>query len=514
MHYKLLFDTYLLKKCNKKTDTETFIRHNYFNVDTYNIAREYFRFFGRYKKGTISNLAQYKLKEFATPKSITILKEKYKTIFKYLEDAINEADSLEDLFKIIIGKHIKHLEILQKEVEKYKVEDLEALLKIDKTQEKSHTDKLLSTHYLNSFALGDEIIQVKNICKEQWNTFKVEKEKLAKKQNREFRYTEYAFIRNWLQGKDQVKTNIDYIYKHILPQTDTIQKNKKVPNQVSRQLLKLKTEELILWNIAKSYWEKANGSAYDLEKLGEQQGETSSYQLYTSFNKVYKQKLDYKITIFTKFWSDKNKSKFKVLLKKHPNITKEKFDIKIKVPAKRYDNLFLKVETQLISEYVLWNHYEHYNPKEKCIVLPKEHPYIKTDGKIRMYNLQEFDELIKVIYKDLKKSLNNIGDLLRAEKRIVENRLEIKDALIDKYKGKEKITSFYLGFNKTLLNEFLKESNQNNLDNIRDYMISFRNNALHYQLQDPERKKAVQKLLEKINKDKQLNIDECDTKEN
>jgi len=315
-------------------------------------------------------------------------------------------------------------------------------------------------------------------------------------------------MREWLKNEDDVTTSSDYILKHIMPEIkyEGLNDGRTIPNAVLRILMKFKTEELILWQIAKFYWKKANkGAEYNFDSYLKN-SESRSYQVFSTFNKVYKQDLDYIIRIETDFWNKEgNKLKFNKVAENNPQITDNPIEIKLKIPAKRYDNQFLGVETGLITEYCLWNHCQN-----NSISLPVSYQYTNKNNKTTILNLQVYDDLIKIIHIELKKSLEYIGSLLVAEKKVVDNdSFHTIRYLKEKYANKV-IPDFYLtlsdkdmtnDYNKAIFDRFMAYVNNTGVTHtdIREYLVCFRNFALHYQLQDPIRSKEIEQLLEKIN---------------
>ncbi|NPA44551.1 MAG: hypothetical protein GXO49_03355, partial [Chlorobi bacterium] len=265
LHYKLLYDVYINQIDLEGYNTsEDYIRHKFFNMNTYGIARQYFRYFGRYENNTIDKVEQ-KAKEFVSKTAVEQLKEDYKHLFDYIVHGIKYSKSLEDIFQWVADRQIRDL---KENIHSFDQHDLSHWMKVFKINDIStpeHVDKLLDNFYVRSFALPADIISLKKIFKKEWQQFKTKKE--AELQERKktasnlkdksytFNYTDYAFIRDYLSNIDSPNTNIDYIFKVILD-------NKKQKPTVYRHLLKLKTEELVMWNIAKTYWKKAGGGDY------------------------------------------------------------------------------------------------------------------------------------------------------------------------------------------------------------------------------------------------------------
>lgn len=429
----------------------------------------------------------------------------YKHCFDYIKVDIDKSKSLEELFNSVITRFINILKELQSNYSA--ITNINKILKIDDAIIISEVNRDLKTNFLDHLALGHNVISIKSLLNNEWNDFENNRASKLKKGNN---FSDFSFIRKTLEATDNgnLKTNIDYIFQIILPQTDEVKNNNnKIKPSVFNKLLKMKTEELILWNIAKSYRSNTN--------IAKTKDTETTFQQYTTFNKAYKMDLEYTITIDKDtFWLKKypyNQSRFKTVITKNPEILNKTLEVKIKVPAKRYDNKFLKVESELIKEYLLWNHcqnneiiipetYEYYLLNNKMEV-----DYRKTSKNPRIYNLQKFDDLMKVIHRDLKMSLPYIGTILRAEKKLLQlnNNISIEDLLKKKYPN-ENIKDFFLPF-RNIKNVFkdegtkIKDIKPEQLKNISEYLAQFRANALHYQLQDPERKQDIIKLLKFIN---------------
>jgi hypothetical protein len=503
MHFCLVHDVYK-NKDDKATNqsAEDFIRHNYFNMTTYNIAREYFRYFGRYKNQSFIK----EIQEYALP-VIEKLKKEHKACFKYINNEIRKSNSLEELFKAVITSYIKKLKEIEDNFNEYTIFQLATILKITQKSNTANVNAILSTHYARSFAISPDIISIKKESAVLWETFKKEKEKTLN--GKPFYCSEYAFVRNHLQSLDAVTTNIDFLYKHIIDYNEVGKLENINRTTLSKELLQLKTEELILWNIAKTYWLKANGEAYNFTDE-EKNTKNANYQEFCTFNKVYNKELNYTITIDDKFWIHKNgmpdnKVRFNTIYK----LELDNISFNIKVPARKYDNKFLSVETKLIKEFCLWN---CFNTDTNKVELNKAYKYTNKNNVTSIHNLTEYEGLMSVIYKQLKTSVSDIGLVLSTEKKIVDKNItKYLTILEDKYKNNNSIADFYLTFSNTaknfededaLFKDFISKINDAFLDNkktIEEYLVSFRNFALHYQLQNPDNKKIIVKFLETIN---------------
>jgi len=342
------------------------------------------------------------------------------------------------------------------------------------------------------------------LMKEDWERFLAEKRQKNGQSDKSFdHYSEYSFIRARLAAKDNPATNIDFLLKHIMTRMPKDKRKKRKIAKVFNLLLKMKTEELVLWNIAKDYWHKAAGSKYQLEQLKTERN-SSNFQDFCSFNKVYKQDLDYKFVIDGDFWTEKHKKKFDTAYKCLQQGAKT-IEFSIKVPARRYDNKFIMYETSLIKEYMIWYHFD-----ERKQRINQHTEYKHRDGNIkRTFDLTQYDDIMKLVNKELIQSIKYIGKLLRAEKKIVDSNQSKYLGLLDtKYANQDVIKTFYLAVtdkncmpeDKQLFEAFLMEA-KGDKALIEDYLVLFRNYALHYQLQDPKKVGAVLRFLEAINKD-------------
>jgi len=495
IHFKLMYDVYINRIDTGSEDIEDFIRHKSFNMEDYNTAREYFRFFGRYENDTIHNLDKSK-QEYVLPAVIKKMKQENRNLFAYIKEDIDASVSLENLFENVIDKQIKLLSNINKSFDKYKLDDLIRLFKIDKISNKNNVNSLLKTQYVRSFALSDDIISLKDHFIDEWQAFVNKKNDILKSKGKEgnFNYSEFAFARDYLWEIDKPDTNIDFILKKIIPQT-----GKKLTPTIFKQLLKIKTQELMLWRIAKNYWFKANKKEYLLDTIVSNHNK-DAFQEFCFFNKVYNQTLDYPIVIGDRFWNEKNKIKFKKVYDILPDDNKT-LSFTIKIPARKYDAKFLMVERKLIKEYVLWHHLDEVIKSNK---LPESFDH--NDFK-QTFNLNNYEDLMKMINKELIQSITDIYQILRAEKKIIDNNKdEYLELLGKKYKDINPITDFYISIknidgtvDKYLFDSFVNRANNDEKETAKEYLTLFRNYALHYQLQDPERKKIVLNFLKKIN---------------
>lgn len=512
LQFMLLHKTYLKPEYSKLeniendalyTKIEHEIRHASFNIHTYNLAREYFRFFGRYQNNdTSTDLTPLNLK------MVEKLKEEYKPLFEFIDIAKN--NSLEELFVDTISKYIAKLNDIKKNTKNYTQTQLIQIFKLDRTPNAENINKLIDEkHFIKSLALHPDILKFEYLCKKDFLSFKEMKEKELAKKGRKFFFTDYSFMRYILaktdtktidgKSKSLINTNVDFIIQQIAPKVYT---NAKIPASVMRQLLKLKTEELILWNIAKHYWRKANkDAAYDISKLKTTE-KANAFKQFTSFNKAYKQDLDYVIEIKPKFWlanNNKKQTKFQDLIKAKPEVLNNTIKIKLQIPAKKYDNKFIAYESSLITEFCLWRFDDFGMNNEFEIQLPSEY---KMDGMV--YDLTDYEHLLKVIYKELKMSTNFIAKILVAEKKLLENNKEAYSAYLKtKYKDKTSIQDFYIGFGEKIIDDLLKEKvlKDNTDETLFKYIQSFRNYAMHYQLQDPKRVAKIEAFITKYTKE-------------
>ena len=98
---------------------------------------------------------------------------------------------------------------------------------------------------------------------------------------------------------------------------------------------------------------------------------------------------------------------------------------------------------------------------------------------------------MKCIHKELKTSLDHCYLILNSEKKVF-TKEKIQQNLKKKYTAQSTIKDFFLGYDYYLQARFSKNPTDN------EYMRLFRNFAMHYHLQDPKRKKEIEKKLLKI----------------
>jgi|GEM_PF-4769696 len=524
MHCMLLEDVYINDStgCDEDEKKINFVRHKAFSVEDYDIARQYFRFFGRYKRNTLASLDE----EYVQPSVVKKLMKNYDTLFSYINDSIDSSSSLEELFNAIIHKQIAYYQKYLDNLDKYDDKVFHYLFKVDAKRDEEAVNESLNKMFSKSIDVSPEVISVKNYLENSDDdTDSIEFDNLTnlkklsstadgnkstfdiKKVKNNF--LDYRYIRKKLEGP---KTNSDYIIQYILPQICDSESYRK--NYVFKFLLKNKTQELVLWNIAKYYRRKSQ----NLEKVTEQndkhqihetidENRDVPYQDFCTFNRAYRQDIQYQFVIDEKFLKANRKKQFldNVCLEEGETL---KFNINI--PARRYDNKFIMYETTLIKEYMLFNHYKDGAIKQKT-------NYQNEKGPKGNYDLTQYDDIMHLIHYELEKSIGFISEVLKAEKKVIEsNRTDYKNLIKEKYESEQIIKDFYISLtdkfedrnqnvihDRMLYEKFLERGNRvckgKTFETFKKYLVFFRNFALHYQLQDPEKSKVVNEVLNKLN---------------
>lgn len=475
VHFSFLCETYaspLIK------DTETFIRHTAFTIDDYNIAREYFRFFGRYEgRNIVEGTGAYNYSE------VTAFKKKYSVYLSCIEDQISVSNSLETLYEGVSARWLSELE---------HPGDLTVLAKVFKVSEgesKEETNTALKVRNIKNLSVPDEFIQLKELCKEEWQNLLADGRKVS----------EFALIRRMLAGNTGFNTNADYIYKKVLPYC--FSEGSSVPVVVNQKLLQMKTEELLMVAMAKHYWKAASGVELNMGSL-QNNTDSSDYFSFTPYNKLYKTMVSYPVKINLDEEVTNERIEKYASIKRDPILDKifRKEEIVIKVPTNRLDNKFLNAERVLIEEYIAW--YEQDDIK-------------KGERKF------DYDEIELKIMRELGRSLSLIQLVLHAEKKLVseleKNGGQLKKEMLNKYGKSPKIKDFYLEFKnkyiygrlkEIILNDAKKQINKNaenkqeankEIESLQkllgNYLLLFRNFALHYKLQDPYLSEYIRKAL-------------------
>lgn len=364
------------------------IRHEALNDMEYLDTFEEIRFYGKYK-----DTDEFKKFFF----------EEKKIYFQPILKAIKQVDSLENLFNFAIEGYLNYLKnikdnIIEANIDKY--------YKVFKITGKSLRDKI--GEHAKMFAVNHciphELIRFGNI-----EDYKKWKEGVK---NKEW-ISDFSFIRCELEKRGGF-SNTDYLMKEIM---SVLLKKKMLPMKENgkikgnrlmyNNLVKSKTNELMLWEIAKCYWKKATGAEF------ERKFKTLDLNQTDKINTAYKKVNPY-YTLFQEEMEVKLQKNEKGKEKENPVYI-------IKVKAKKFDDEYQYYEQEHIIDYL-----ENYKP-------PKG-----LDGN------WHFEELNKNIKDELARYLDDIYLVMTAEKFIIQNNFDDYAALL---KAEEnKLPEYYMAF--------------------------------------------------------------------
>lgn len=505
IHHDFLNETYSNSLINSKTqeNIDAYIRHSAFSIDDYDVAREFLRFFGRYKNNTIvEGTGEY---EYSKVKSFL---STYQYYLSSIEQELIASGSLEELFLAVTSKWLKTLDDMKTRVEnnKYNEKAFIKTFKIRIGESSKETENALATRSVSNLCIPDELFQLKEHFESEWQETITKNPKVS----------EFALMRMSLAKSNPYNTNADYIYQKILPHC-SFEKG-KLPITINQILLRIKNEELLMMEMARYYWKQANGADLNISNLTLGDNSDDYYQ-FTPYNKLYKTVVEFPLKIDLKSLVTKDKiekyASFKLLNEfEYKLLAANIKNIKIRVPANRFDNKFISSETKLMGDYILW--YE----KDKLL-----------SGQV----VFDYDDLENGIMRQLGRSIYFIQLVLFAEQLLVKQKInDVKEAIKVKYnreyEAKDKIVDFYLDFKdklivkdlriiveealeKQCLKEEIKKYNKGHrLSNeekkyalkkaaqlkplASDYLLLFRNYSLHYKLQDETLAQYVRKALE------------------
>jgi hypothetical protein len=440
----------------KSLDT---MRHEALNDFEYMDTFEFLRYFGR----------DYQTDEFKK-----LFFEDKKLYFSPILKAIKQLDSLEGVFNFAITGFLHYLKETK---EKVTDENIKKYGKVFKVTGKSLTSNI--GHHSEMFAVNHcvppELIKLEGI----------EGYTIWKSQTKDKKWiSDFAFIRNVLESRGGF-SNTDYLMKEIMPlvkfpknERGTIKGNM----QMFMSLARNKTNELMLWEIAKHYWKLATGSEFSrsFKPLEKNSADIikNVYRLTNPYYTIYQEDLDIKIKV-----KDKNNNKNK--------------DFIIKIMPKKFDDEYQYYEQEHIVDYIE-NYIQEKGPDDSWYFKEPDKKkgndgrwYFKELNRKKEYDGHwHFEELNKKIKDELARYLDDIYLLMTVEKHIVQKDFD-KYASLLKEKD-SKLPPYYIKFNrddialnKVIFDE-LKQKNGFNADDLNKY----RNNVLHQQLQ-PKKEKYI-----------------------
>lgn len=440
IHFTYLVDAYT----TGKTDDE--IRHECLREDTYLQAFEFIRF---YRKNRTS-------KEFKEFFSIPY--------FNHIRPRFGNVEKLELLFENCLkGKggywdRLNEISITDDNRTIYA-----RIFKIHKYAESENIEKNMKPIFLKNVSLPPECVSIKNYSVNIGNI------KLSNFSNK----TEFSDIRHSLEQTDAMQgiTNIDYIIQNIYPlvlqdketEKEILKENGKKKRAIINNFLKVKTDELLLWNIAKHYWYQTYNEKYKIDRPETIKVKGLPYKK-NLFNVIFQKDLIIPIL------------NIKSVNKPKPIYTTQNKKCYLQISAKKFDDEYQYFESTYLNDYIKW-----YYSNDKTKVLNRE-----DNNRIVL----SYTKLNQNIKSRLVLHLDDIYLILQTEKSVLlRNRNTFKNNVVNRYynilnrqPGQNQILiGFYQKFDESIKPYFVPIINQNDFEELK----KVRNKALHYQLQNP-----------------------------
>ena len=447
------FNTLPKKEQEEKT---AHMRHEALSEKEYLEAMEYIRFYGK----------NYELQEFND-----FFFKKKSVYFSSLKSIMDKSKptSLEELYNAVYSQFQNFYRKIMDKLDDKNLGHFKETFKPHTASKKSDVQKHALMFATNQVVLH-ELIDLRELGKDttEYKKWKSDIDEKNKKFTEAFT-TDFSFMRYWLGDRNKIDTNSDFMLKVIMPEllnkkeTDTTPKlklkNEKIDGNRSlfNTLMKNKTDELMMWEVARYYWHKANGTAY----------ETPAMLLTRGVDKIadtpYKSKL-----FFYKVFGEE----MEVRLNEQ---------IKIKIRPRKFDDEF-----------------QYYDAQQELLHFIKAYKLTKEQKKDQLSVCLSYEEVNKEMKDVIAKYLDDAFMLLSIEKKIVNDNY---DKLTDLLHGKlEKDSNpYYYKFGK--IDEKLKKKNPAKYedDNIlaqlvyeainttgkgfsREDLLNYRNNSLHQQV--------------------------------
>lgn len=458
VHLKYTKEALVKYKALPKEEAAAKRRHEALNDFEYLAAFELIRFYGKEYAGE-----EFK-KMFKEDKAVY-----FKSISRYFEN--NSCVSLEELFKKVSQDYLAFF--AKYTVKEDTLELFSDLFKVKKTSLESNIIPTAKLFAVNQ-SIPHELISLVDLSKDT-DALKDWREKNKTQKDAENRLSDFSLIRFEL-SKEKPYTNADYLMQVVMP---VLLKHKMLPlnneghikgnTVLFNSLMKIKTDELILWSIAKYYWAKANGGKENPQNRNIVLQRNTGDEIAPAFGNA---------NIYNKLY--KEKKGIIIQLKGHT----DNYSLSIK-PTK-FDDEFQHQKEQNIISFI-----------ENCM-----------NGEERKKQPFDFENLNKIIQNDLAGYLDDVYLLLIIEKFIVQNNMPeiIKNFQVMQ---ENKLPDVYLQFGTTKANEkekanFLSKLVYKKLQEIADplpfsieELIDFRNKSMHQEIQNELLRKTIRKILVK-----------------
>lgn len=482
IHFTYLVDAY----SQGKSDDD--IRHECLREDTYlEAAFKYIRFYRAYR--TTDEFREF----FKIP------------YFNHIRPRFGNSERLEQLFKDCLkgkGGYWDRLDTIQITDENRAM--YARIFKLHKYAETENIEKEIKPLLLRNMSLPPDCIALKNY------TLNVQQNHRSKYDNT----TDFSVIRHILEQKDTIHqiTNIDFIIQNIYPK---ILQDEQLKNQLPKNkngntnraiisnFMKMKTDELLLWHIAKYYWKSATRQPYLIDRNIAKPVKNLAYKN-NIFNTLFEKELIIPIFAF---------------YKKEKRIKQVRYQNKpcyLKISAKKFDDELQYFESSYLKDYIEW-----YYQVDKQRELQKKQEYHTNKDKDKKKKeppsiSHEIADQVVLYYtfvnqrikSTLVRHLDDIYLILQNEKELL-----LEDINLFKYykvynsfnecveNNNYTLRSFYQDFET--INLFFIPEIVTSINDFKFKLKEMRNNALHYQLQDPTMHKELTKKL--INRLKRTN---------
>lgn len=442
----------------KKMDKEVLdaqIRHTVLALDEHNLYYQILRFYKRFKN---EELFKGVFKNFFNSKT---------EYFKALSIHFASCNTLEDLFNNAATELIKLLNSINT-IDETNRKALITALQLNKPTTIKNIQEYFQLSAVKNAIIHPDVFSIKPYFEtafEKWKLIPLINGKV-----RTETIGDESLMRYILSKGETLHTNTDFVFEHLLPKfLLNIEDNQKKATKkvILKEFLNHKTKELALWAIAKHYWyaTKINNQI----EWTQQTNNSEKFQEFNSFYEVYNRTI---------------------------NFTFPETDITLQISPRKMDDEFLYAEISKRQNYKYLQFY-----------IDEADIKRKSESKMENYNKYNFVTVLAVIKTELKKSFSDICLVMAAEKKWVQDFEEKYMALMaKKYANNENnLTNYFLAYdekkpskNTNDFNSILSQINLKNLSFTKEDLVDFRNNAMHYQLQNPKTMTIIRNFLLKI----------------
>lgn len=442
---------------NKNEETK---RHEALNDPEYLKAFDFIRFFG---------------KEYDTEEFINFFTREKDIYFASINKIIENATRLEELYENVFVKYQECLQSILTNISTDKLDKWKTVFKLYGPSLKSKVKEHAKLFSLNQ-AISPDIVNLKKMAQDS-----SEFNEWCKTIRNETWTTDYSLMRYFLTKKKHFSSS-DYLFQEILP---VLSSKKMLPLKADGKikgsksmfdaLLRNKTDELMLWEIANYFWKQHSNvnTDYQLKTPQLVRNNTSAinlaYKIANPFSTIMQKELTIKV------------QRKGVTQNQQPDNGIHY----ITISPKKFDDEYQYYEQSHIIDYI-----EH---------------YAKQQDKIN--GVWSFGIVNKNVKNIIAGYLDDAYMLLVTEKYIVQNNYELMLNSMGVDENSMKIKPFYFPFGKkedvavelpeNLISRLiLKEINPKNKGfNLLDFII-YRNKVMHQQLQpNPGKYLAIKKAL-------------------